>query len=161
MHNKQRERLRNIIATVSMVAMLPLAAITFSPNAEANTCRIRANTGALNQAVRDYCQNRADTTRPNPNAEKGEVGWIPYFFENPDECDLGINFPDLIPDFNFSLSKINSCEILRAVSAKAVSAVNTKFNEIEGDLREATGGDFDKNVDLGDIVGDRIGGGNN
>lgn len=140
---------------IAMISAL-FPAVTFSPVAEANgTCRVVVSSAAQ-QALTNYCNTRADVTRPDPNAEKGEPGWIPYFFENPDECDLGISFPDLIPDINIDLKKINSCEILKAVSKNAVNKVNEKFSEIESDVNGATGGDVDVTVDVNDKVNDRI-----
>lgn len=140
------------------VSLSPIYALSFSSTAEASTCRLKISTGNLDQAVDRYCQTRADVTRPDPNAEKGEPGWIPYFFENPDECDLGLSFPDLIPDINIDISKINSCEILKAVSSNAVKQVNEKFTEIEGQVKEVTDGDIDEDIDLNDPITRRTGG---
>ncbi len=153
---------KRIIATSFSVflATSSVFTLTFSTNAEANsTCRVSLSTGNLDRAVDQYCQTRADVTRPDPNAEKGDPGWIPYFFENPDECDLGISFPDLIPDINIDISRINSCEILKAVSANAVQQVNEKFSEIEQQVDEATGGDINEDIDLTAPIRDRVGGG--
>lgn len=159
MHNiKTKRTFTAALSAVMLLSSVPL--LTYSESAEANsTCRFRVSTGNLDRAVDQYCQSRADVTRPDPNAERGDPGWIPYFFENPDECDLGLSFPDLIPDINIDLSRINSCEILKAVSANAVNQVNEKFSEIEGQVNEATGGDIDEEIDLTDPIEDRIGGG--
>lgn len=150
-----------LVASLSAILVLSsIPLITYSGSAEANsTCRVRVSTGNLNQAVDQYCANRADVTRPDPNAERGSPGWIPYFFENPDECDLGISFPSLFPNINIDISKLNSCEILKAVSSNAVEQVNKRFTEIENNVREATGGDIDESIDLNDPVRRRAGGG--
>jgi hypothetical protein len=144
----------NILSAIILASSIP--AITVSSAASAGTCRLSVDTSSYNDAIDRYCDTQADVTTPDFTAERGDPGWIPYFFENPDECDLGISFPDLIPDFNFDLSKINSCEILKAVSSNAVDQVNQKFSEIEGDVRETTGGDIDIDIDIGDEVDDRV-----
>jgi hypothetical protein len=153
--NKKSPKLSaSILSAIILSSSLPM--LTISSSAQASTCRLTANTGALDSAVERYCNTRANVDAPDPNAEKGDPGWIPYFFENPDECDLGISFPDLIPDFNLDISKINSCDILKAVSSNAVEQVNEKFSEIESDVNAATGGDVDIDVDLDDEVNNRI-----
>lgn len=156
---KLKKNTRLAYALSAVIITSPISMLTVSSDAEASsTCRFRVATSNLNQGVEQYCNTRADTTKPDPNAERGDPGWIPYFFENPDECDLGLNFPDLLPDINIDFSKINSCEILKAVSSNAVNQVNEKFSEIEGQVNEATGGDIDVDVDLQDPIDRRVGG---
>ncbi len=151
----------NINLLRKMISIPPVATLTiiliiltaYVGKAEAaSTCRLVIDTSHTNNAIRDYCNTRADTSSPDPEAEQGELGWIPMFFTNPDECDLGLAFPDLIPDFGIDISQINSCEILKAVSANAVNQVNEKFNEIEQDIDD-TVGDGTVVVDPNDYTG--------
>lgn len=142
-----------LVVIPAVVLFIMSIAIIYSSKAEAaSTCRLVIDSSHTNNAIRDYCNSRADTTSPDPEAEQGELGWIPMFFTNPDQCDLGLAFPDLIPDFGIDISKINSCEILKAVSANAVNQVNEKFSEIEKDIDD-TVGDGTIEIDPGDYTG--------
>jgi hypothetical protein len=151
--NKNQNLSVALVSSIIILSSLPILSIS---SVQASTCRLIADTSALDSAVEAYCNTRANVEAPDPDAEEGEPGWIPYFFENPDECDLGVSFPDLIPDFSLDISKINSCDILKAVSENAVEQVNEKFDEIEADVTDATGGDVDVDVDIDDEVDDRI-----
>jgi hypothetical protein len=88
------------------------------------------------QIEESYCDSGAvNLERPDPDAEEGEEGWIPHFFVNPDECNLSLDFPDLLPDFGFDLDKLNSCQLIKAVSKNALDQVDEKFNEIENNVQ--------------------------
>lgn len=139
--------------------ILGLTVVFMSPEASAaNTCRLSIDTSHTNEAVAQFCRNRANTDSPDPEAQQGDLGWIPMFFVNPDECDLGLAFPDLIPDFGLDISKINSCEILKAVSKNAVNQVNEKFADIEKEIDDAVGdGQIEINPD--DLLPEVGGGG--
>jgi len=153
---KYMNKKSKFIATSALLTVIAQSFLFVSSAQASSTCRLKVSTGAIEQYSVNYCNSRADVSRPDPNAEKGDPGWIPYFFENPDECDLGLSFPDLIPDISVDLKKINSCELLKAASQNAVNQVNKRFSEIEGDVKDLTGGDITEEIDLGKEIDRRV-----
>ncbi len=153
----------NKILKTALVLGLLLSGSAFAANSVEDACNSTSKVAALKKQIEDdYCNSGAvNLERPDPEAEEGEPGWIAHFFVNPDECNISIDLPDLFPDFGFDLDQLNSCQLIKAVSSKALAEVDQAFNEIEGQVNgayEDNGLNDQHDLDLNDVVNDGVNG---
>lgn len=156
------------ISKLSLLPAIILASTTFlsttyAPEASASVmspgCQIEKAKKKMENILQGYCEDeeQINTEEVDSNAEEGEPGWSSWFFEIPEDqrCDLGLEFPDLIPDFDFGLGRINVCNVLQKVSANAVGKINEEFDRIENQVNDIENGVNDYgNIDLNDLAED-------
>ena len=83
----------------------------------------------------------------------------PLIYTDPDaSCDLGFKMVGL-PDFNIGLDGLDSCKILKSITSDTVDRFNDALQDAVDTGLETVGADEDLIIDIGDIVGDDIGGG--
>lgn len=110
----------------------------------------------VNNLIPNVCGNI--NTNPDPSNSK-------YMYENPDGgCDIGLEMPGL-PSFGGSISGINSCQIVKAVTGDMVDKVNDTVNgawngaldAAKNKIKSETGLDADNlNFDMGQIAEDAV-----
>ena len=140
------------ITAALLITSLGMSTIFFSSSADASMyCETKKKIKQTSEVFKDYCEHDdlVNTTAPNPEAEPGDPDYSSWFFEIPadQECDIGLNFPDLGLDLDFGLGKLNVCNVLKKVSENAVSQVNEEFDKIE----EGIDGFEDSANDLGNV----------
>lgn len=142
-----------------VLSSMTLLSTTYSTEAEAVTpgCQVKQAKERLSNILSGYCENDTliNTDEVDPNAQEGEPGWSSWFFEIPEDqkCDLGLEFPDLIPDFDFGLERLNVCNVLQKVSSNAVEKINEEFDRVENQVDNIEDGANDYgNIDLNDLA---------
>jgi len=150
---------RNTLSSFALILSVTLS-IGFSADIEAQDhCQVKKWKERTANLFEDYCNDERliNTENPDPNAEVDEPGYSSWFFEIPEDqkCDLGLEFPDLMPNFDFGFEGFNVCNIIQKVSANAVSEINEEFDRVEGIVNDVENGVNEYGeIDLNDIADD-------
>ena len=108
------------IGFATLLAAMATTGLFMSDKASAGSCQTYID--KANKVFGNLIGNSCVGITNTPSLDNN-----PFIYTNPDGgCDIGLDLPGL-PSFGGSLGSIDSCQVIKMVTSKAVNAANTEI----------------------------------